>query len=133
MKPVLWLLLFTAFWPWQVFACRCEEPGPRTAYARADSVVMFKVTTVATLPGDVTRADGEVLQAWKSSVPRALSIYSGEDCLYPMTRGATYLLYLKRSKEGEYGTYRCRGNRDQAKAADRIHWLDSHGQPVTVP
>ena len=132
MRTTILLLLLTSLWSLQAVACRCKDPDPHSAYANADAVAVIRINDVTVLQGEITRADGEVLQAWKSALPSSLNIFTGEDCMYPLTKGITYLLYLRRSAEGEYGTYRCRGNLSQTESADRMRWLDQHGKPASV-
>ena len=132
MKSFISLLLLATLWPVRVSACRCQEPSPQSAYAHADAVAMVRVEEVSNLPDEVSLAGVDVLQAWKSELPKALSIFTGEDCAYPLKKGRTYLLYLRRSKEGEFGTYRCRGNRSQAASVDRVRWLNRFGRVSTI-
>lgn len=121
-------VMLASLWSAQVLACRCVEPGPRSAYTRADAVAMVHVKEVAELPGDVVRVEGEVTQSWKSQLPNALKVFTGEDCKYSLAKGGSYLLYLKRGVDGEFGTYMCRGNLPEAEAKNRLRWLDRHGK-----
>lgn len=52
--------------------------------------------------------------------------------MYPLAKGSTYLLYLRRNAAGEYGTYRCRGNLSHSESADRMLWLNQHGKAIAV-
>lgn len=130
MKRFIPLILLVALWPAQVFACRCVEPDPRAAYSNTDTVAIVEIYDVAVLPDDIKRAEGKVLKAWKANLPDSLSIFTGENCRYDFRKGTTYLLYLKRSPQGEYGTYRCRGNLPYVEAATRLKWLEQHGKPA---
>jgi hypothetical protein len=121
------VVALSCLWSVQAMACRCVEPGPRDAYARADMIVLATITELAEMAGDVARAKSEVHQSWKSESPKELSILTGEDCRYPFAKGETYLLYVKRGDNGEFGTYICRGNLPEAKAKSRLRWLDRHG------
>lgn len=132
MKPAILFLLCAALWPLQATACRCQEPGPSAAYKRADAVADIRIDEVSVLEGDITQARAEVLQSWKSVLPRSLSVYTGEDCMYPLAKGNRYLLYLKRDDQGRFGTYVCRGNLDHSRSANRVRWLNKHGKPLAV-
>ena len=128
MKPIIVFLLMAAIWPMQASACRCKEPSLRGAYANADAVAIVRIKSVTVLPGEITRADAVVIQSWKISLPQEFNVFTGEDCAYPLGKGSSYLLYLKRGKDGEFGTYSCRGNRVDVEAASRIKWLNRHAK-----
>lgn len=128
MKPIFVFLLFAVLWPVQASACRCKEPSLRVAYANADAVAMVRIKSVAVLPGEITRADTTVIQSWKIALPQVSSVFTGEDCAYPLEKGSTYLLYLKQGKDGSFGTYLCRGNRVDGEAARNIRWLNRYGK-----
>lgn len=109
-------------------ACRCTEPGPATAYDRADAVALVKIVNVETASADgVVRATGSIQQAWKATVPTTVHIVTGEDCAFPLTSDRIYVLYFA-AGENEFGTYRCRGNREAEIARPILRWLEAHGR-----
>ncbi len=128
MRVLIAALLAVLVWPALAIACRCNEPTMSQAYARADAVAMVSIEAISQLPGDITCAKGVVTQSWKSTLPESLTIFTGEDCSYRLNKGGTYLLYLKRNKDGEFGTYRCRGNKSEAESAAPVRWLNRHGK-----
>jgi hypothetical protein len=117
--------IFLLLWQAQdANACRCKEPSLRQAYDNADVVAVVHLEEVT--PGEVTRARAKVERAWKSSLPESVEIVTGEDCRYPLAKGETYLLYLKRGDGDELGTYQCRGNKSSSKSAPSVRWLNKH-------
>ncbi|MDR2207936.1 MAG: hypothetical protein LBE22_03040 [Azoarcus sp.] len=137
MKKIFFLLL-SLLVSSQVMACRCTDPGPRNAYARADAVVLAKIGVVAQVQEDVTHMEAEVLQSWKlktTADSNILSVYSMVSvCPYVGQEGETHLLYLKRSDDPMEGfwTDRCMGNSIElhAQAAKHVRWLNRHGRKM---
>src|SRR4051812_42233515 len=92
-------------------ACRCTEPSLGSAYKRADSIAQVRIEKVFPPSSDGTMTvQGEVVSTWKASLPTRIEIVTGDDCLYPLKAGETYILYLSKGA-GSWGTYKCRGNR----------------------
>jgi hypothetical protein len=117
-------------WPMTASACRCVEPRAPAAYAHAEAVATVRVSRVVALPDGVVEADADVLKSWKAGLPRSIHLVTG-DCAYPMSAGETHLLYLSRGRtDGEWATYRCRGNLPEPNAAERLRWLGRHGTPA---
>jgi len=118
--------------PFEVLACRCREPTLHAAYARADAVAVVQIKEIAALPDGAAHVTGEVLQSWKADVPRSLNVFTGDNCIYTMEGKEIYLLYLTNGKGGDFGTYRCHGNRRKEEAADSLRWLMRHGKRSEV-
>ena len=128
----------------QAMACRCSDPGPKRAYARADAVVLVKIKAVEQVQEYVARMETEVLQSWKLEATGdtdILMVFSETTaCPYIGQDGETHLLYLKKSsrlREGfrtgkpeGFWTDSCMGNSPESypRAAKHIQWLNRHGR-----
>lgn len=142
-------------------ACRCPaEPGPATAYARADAVLLAEVLRVepsvepgvepvrGPVSGPVsgpaatgsTRPDpGEqrawvrVSQAWKHAAGSELWVYTRTTCAYPWVPGQTVLLHTFEDRQrGQVHTRQCMGNQPLDQARARLNWLQRHGRAANV-
>lgn len=114
------------------FACRCAEPPPATAYARAQAVVQGSVKKVIPAPEGVGgTAIVCVSRAWKTDVPAELAVTTVTDCAYPWAENEQYVLFLVRDSNGLYSTARCLGNH-RIEDRTRLQWLDAHGQSARV-
>jgi hypothetical protein len=132
MRRAIWLALALAAAPVNAWACRCTETSPRYSYDTADAVAVVRIEEVAVLADGALRAKATVVQTWKSALPGSIQVFTGDDCAYPLDRGGTHLLYLRRSKSGELGTYRCWGNRPEGDAARSLQWLATNGRRAAV-
>lgn len=142
-------------------ACRCPaEPGPATAYARADAVLLAEVLRVepsvepgvepvrGPATGPVTgpaatgstrpdpgeqRAWVRVSQAWKHPAGTELWVYTRTTCAYPWVPGQTVLLHTFEDRQrGQVHTRQCMGNQPLDQARARLNWLQRHGRAATV-
>jgi hypothetical protein len=138
MKKIFFFLLLSLLASSQAMACRCTDPGPKNAYARADAVALVKIGAVEQFREDVTRMEVEVLQSWKLKAvegSNTLPVFSMTSvCPYIGQEGEAHLLYLKKldgPPEG-FWTDRCMGNSPElhARAAKHIRWLNRHGRKM---
>ncbi|MGI8743138.1 MAG: hypothetical protein ACR2NN_11330 [Bryobacteraceae bacterium] len=112
--------------------CRCTEPSLPSAYKRADSVAQVRIDKVSPSSSDGTvTAQGEIVTAWKTSLPPHVEIVTGEDCAYPLKAQGTYILYLSKG-DTAWGTYKCRGNRALGEADRTVRWLKRYGHSINT-
>ena len=130
----------------QAMACRCVNPGPKRAYANADTVVLAKIRAVTQVREDVARMEAEELQSWKSKVTEdtnVLTVFSMiVECPYVGQEGEVHLLYLKMSsnlpeefrtgKPEGFWTDSCMGNLPESypQTTKHIRWLNRHGRKM---
>jgi len=120
---------------------RCVSPEPKSAYARADAVVLVKLKAVA-IEGDVARMETEVRKVWKAKVTddtNSLTVFStleGHPNPYPFIDrvGEMHLLYLTRFSGPPEGfwTGNCVGSwvQSYAQATKHLQWLNRHGRKI---
>ena len=122
----------------QAMACRCTNPGPKNAYARADAVVLVRIKAVEQVQEEVARMETEVIQSWKSKAAEetnTLAVFSETSaCSYVGKEGETHLLYLNKYSGPPEGfwTGNCKGDLPEShpQAAKHIQWLNRHGRKM---
>jgi hypothetical protein len=126
-------LALAAAAPRAASACACVEPPVRTAYARADLVVVATVEHVRRNASSELVVSARVRDAWKVPVPASLTFESeATDCEYEVRENETHLLFLRRGEHGNYWTTVCEGNRTLATASKSLGWLKHHGRSSSV-
>jgi hypothetical protein len=91
-------------------SCGCSK-SKNGVYSDADSVIHAKVRR-RIVKGAQEFAEVEVLDSWKSEVPKILTVQTSAprpECGYPVQEGETHLLHLKRGQTG-FSTNICSEN-----------------------
>lgn len=122
-------------------ACRCPgQPGPATAYARAEGVLLGEVLRVEPSPDPAAasqpdpgeqRAWLRVTQAWKQAYSTELWVYTRTTCAYTFVPGQQVLLHTFVDRQrGQLHTRQCMGNQPADQAQARLNWLQRHGRAL---
>ncbi|HEY0458477.1 MAG TPA: hypothetical protein VGC97_04945 [Pyrinomonadaceae bacterium] len=112
------------------FPCRCVPASLKTYYQRADAVVTAKVISVSTsTEGErLTTANLEILDAWKTDLPKQIEVITGSSCVYSFQTGEKHLLYLQKTPADKFSTMRCQGNLPLNKSQKSLNWLKKYGK-----
>jgi hypothetical protein len=115
------------------YPCKCVKSTLKNNYKKADAVVVSKVLNIYEQAENVIQVELEIQNAWKSNLPRTLTIIIEKDsCEYQLKKGEKHLLYLELLGSGKFTTNNCRGNLSENKSARAKKWLRSYAKKSII-
>lgn len=113
-------------------ACRCAPPSVRTAYKRAEAIVVARVLQISGDTPGKQNVKLSISQTWKKTVPTDLTIDNSSVCPLNIEEGRNYLLFITRDQNGTLYVDRCSRNQLIEQADDSLQWLQQHASRFDV-